>query len=66
MFNTTIDPWQKSFLHCGIDEVVASEIVGETLSENEMECFANTSCEGNHPKVFWVRTVSFFVNGFYN
>ena len=45
MLNTTIciDPREKSFLHCGINQVVLCKICGQTLCEKKVISFPNTT-----------------------
>ena len=51
MLYASVHARDKSPLHFGINEFVATEEGGEPRVEKQVEGFANTAAQSNHPKV---------------
>ena len=51
MLDAPVDPREEGLLHCGVDQVVVGEVVGEPVGEEEVKSLANATTESDHTEV---------------
>ena len=61
MFNDSINARQECFLQLRIDKPVGCRERCETVCDQKVISFSNAPCECNHPNIWWVACITFFV-----